>query len=78
MSWIIDDKFEKQIAKVGLLLDMTKEELDDYKESVIKYGEWRESDIQSWENYPGMAYKSNIKRMMMILRKEMIKLDKML
>lgn len=73
----MDNSFNKQMDNVKMLLDMTQEELDAYRKSVIKYEEWQEND-KTWENYPGLACKSNIKRMMMILRKEMIKLDKML
>lgn len=74
----MNESISNQINKVNMFLNLAKEELRIYEDAKIKYEEWDSKEDKKWSDYPGMVPKSKPKRLMLMLREEMIKLDKML
>lgn len=69
---------EVQICRVSLLSDMVDEELAKYLDYHRKMEEWRKTEPRDWKTRPESVSKEKLKRLMLVLRQEMIKLDKSL
>lgn len=69
---------EVQISRVSLLSDLVNEELVEYLEYHGKMEEWGKAESLDWATRPGAVSKEKLKRLMLVLRQEMIKLDKLL
>lgn len=67
-----------QIDRIHLLMGILEEELMEYKNKSKAYEEWSNADQRDYNNWPGIARGARVKRLMLVLRQETIKLDKML
>jgi len=68
----------KQLEKVKYLTEWMQEEMREYTTKFLKYEEWRNHKPLCRNTRPEEPSKENLKRIMMMLRKETIKLEKML
>lgn len=72
-------KLKNQIDRVNTLSEMIKERLTDHEKDIEDREKWeKENPKKYW--YPGIkrTTPSEIKRLMLVQRQEMIKLEKML
>lgn len=73
------DTIKSQMDVVNVFGDMIKNSMQDYIEYESKYNEWRSKESRQWSERPDKTTtRAQIKRLMLIQRQEMIKLDKML
>ena len=73
------DKIKKQMDIVNVFGDMVKNSMHDYIEYETKYNEWYSKEPRQWSERPDRTTTAaQLKRLMLIQRQEMIKLDKML
>lgn len=71
---------DNQIKRVLMLNEMVKETLSQYQQEQKEYKKWKEDNPDEyWYDWnSNRIYKSEIKRLMLVQRQEMIKLEKML
>lgn len=74
----MEGNVEVQICRVSLLTDMVNEELARYLKYHKEMEKWKETEPLDWKNEPDFVSKERLKRLMLVLREEMIKLDKIL
>jgi len=70
----------KQMERIKVLTSMVNDELEHYtglKEKERVYMA-QDAEDRDWRNYPATACASRSKRLMLVLRQEMIKLEKMM
>lgn len=73
------DKIKSQMDVINVFGDMIKNSMQDYIEYEIKYSEWESKEGSKWSERPDRTTTvAQLKRLMLIQRQEMIKLDKML
>jgi hypothetical protein len=73
------DKIKNQMNIINVLGDMVKNSMQDYIEYERKYSEWYSKEPRQWSERPDRTTTvAQLKRLMLIKRQEMIKLDKML
>ena len=69
----------KQIQRIKLLSDMTNDCLDNYETDIKALKEYFKIENPKWYDYPSLhTTKEELKRLMLVQRQEMIRLDKML
>ena len=71
---------DSQIKRVLMLNEMVKETLSQYQQEQKEYKKWKKDNPDEyWYDWNSdRIYKSEIKRLMLVQRQEMIKLEKML
>lgn len=76
----MDSKVNEQIKRVNILSKMINERLLKYQQEQEDYEKWqKENPDEYWYDWNSeRVYKSEIKRLMLILRQETIELGKML
>lgn len=72
-------KSSNQIQRVDTLLDMTRDKLLDHFSDCRDYEKWKQQNPEGyWYDERFRTNPTELKRLMLVLRQEMIKLEKML
>lgn len=69
---------EKQKHRVITLSEMMVEELNEYLGKKAKYEAWAKKEPKDYFYYPETPNAESLKRIMLMVRKETIKMEKML
>lgn len=78
----MEQEIKRQIERVNMLSEMIKERLIAYRRDVEDYEDWERDlpndSLYHWYPHSKRTNPSEIKRLMLVQRQEMLKLDKLL
>lgn len=69
---------ENQVKRVNTLTEMMTEEIKEFFEKKAIYEAWEKKEPRDYYNYPYTPNAESLKRIMLLVRKETIKLEKLI